>query len=85
VWKVRWKIFWKVYAGWDGLDEGPEIGGNYGPYVQSQRLNLYQNAAQKLVEERTCLLLLLFPGAAGKNCAKDKSRIIAARLRPLLP
>ena len=31
-------------------DEGPEIGGNYGPYVQSQRLNLYQNAAQKLVE-----------------------------------
>jgi glutamyl-tRNA synthetase len=37
---------------WLGMDwdEGPEIGGNYGPYVQSQRLNLYQNAAQKLVE-----------------------------------
>jgi glutamyl-tRNA synthetase len=37
---------------WLGMDwdEGPEIGGNYGPYVQSKRLNLYQNAAQKLVE-----------------------------------
>jgi len=37
---------------WLGMDwdEGPEIGGNYGPYVQSKRLKLYQDAAQKLVE-----------------------------------
>jgi len=31
-------------------DEGPGIGGQYGPYVQSERLDLYQAAAQWLVE-----------------------------------
>lgn len=38
---------------WLGInwDEGPDIGGPYGPYSQSQRLNLYQNAAKKLIEE----------------------------------
>lgn len=30
-------------------DEGPDIGGEYGPYVQSQRLNLYRPAAEQLV------------------------------------
>ncbi|TAK73189.1 MAG: glutamate--tRNA ligase, partial [Dehalococcoidia bacterium] len=32
---------------WLGLDwdEGPDIGGPYGPYVQSERLPLYQEAA----------------------------------------
>jgi glutamyl-tRNA synthetase len=38
---------------WLGLDwdEGPEVGGDYGPYFQSQRLNLYREAAQKLVRQ----------------------------------
>jgi len=38
---------------WLGLDwdEGPEVGGDYGPYFQSQRLELYQHYAQKLVDE----------------------------------
>ncbi|MBM3211822.1 glutamate--tRNA ligase [Candidatus Poribacteria bacterium] len=31
-------------------DEGIEIGGNYGPYVQSQRLEIYQEHAQKLLD-----------------------------------
>jgi glutamyl-tRNA synthetase len=37
---------------WLGLDwdEGPKIGGKYGPYFQSQRLSLYKEWAQKLVE-----------------------------------
>jgi glutamyl-tRNA synthetase len=37
---------------WLGMDwdEGPGAGGNYGPYVQSQRLHLYQDAARRLVE-----------------------------------
>jgi len=36
---------------WLGLDwdEGPEVGGAYGPYFQSQRLPLYQEYARKLV------------------------------------
>lgn len=36
---------------WLGLryDEGPDAGGEYGPYVQSERLELYQDYADELV------------------------------------
>ena len=38
---------------WLGLDwdEGPEVGGEYGPYRQSQRMALYTEIAQRLVDE----------------------------------
>lgn len=38
---------------WLGLDwdEGPEVGGEYGPYFQSQRLELYREAAERLVSQ----------------------------------
>lgn len=38
---------------WLGLDwdEGPDIGGPYGPYVQSERLHLYREKAQELLEK----------------------------------
>ena len=38
---------------WLGMDwdEGPEVGGNYGPYFQSQRLPLYREAAERLVAQ----------------------------------
>lgn len=32
-------------------DEGPDIGGPYGPYIQSQRLDMYLPYAKQLVEE----------------------------------
>lgn len=32
-------------------DEGPDVGGNYGPYKQSDRLATYQTWAQKLIEQ----------------------------------
>lgn len=37
---------------WLGLewDEGPGVGGPFGPYIQSERLELYQKMAVKLVE-----------------------------------
>ncbi len=37
---------------WLGLDwdEGPEVDGPYGPYYQSQRLSLYQDYAQRLLD-----------------------------------
>ncbi len=36
---------------WLGIDwdEGPDVGGDYGPYYQSQRLELYKAAAERLV------------------------------------
>jgi len=38
---------------WAGLkhDEGPDVGGPYGPYIQSQQLNLYQKYADELVQK----------------------------------
>ena len=37
---------------WVGLDwdEGPDVGGDAGPYVQSERLDLYHDAAQRLID-----------------------------------
>ena len=37
---------------WVGLDwdEGPDVGGGAGPYVQSERLDLYHEAAQRLID-----------------------------------
>ena len=32
-------------------DEGPDLGGEYGPYVQSQRKDLYKPYAEQLVRE----------------------------------
>lgn len=36
---------------WIGLtwDEGPDVGGDYGPYIQSQRLDIYKKYAQDLI------------------------------------
>lgn len=38
---------------WSGIewDEGPNIGGPYGPYRQSERLSIYKEYADKLVEK----------------------------------
>ncbi|MEM9836191.1 MAG: glutamate--tRNA ligase [Bacteroidota bacterium] len=38
---------------WCGIspDEGPETGGNYGPYRQSERRDIYQKYTQQLVEQ----------------------------------
>ncbi|MBE7087160.1 MAG: glutamate--tRNA ligase [Clostridiales bacterium] len=32
-------------------DEGPDVGGNYGPYVQSERKDIYTEYAKKLVDK----------------------------------
>ncbi|XP_037934094.1 probable glutamate--tRNA ligase, mitochondrial [Teleopsis dalmanni] len=37
---------------WAGIniDEGPNFGGNYGPYIQSERLHIYKENMRKLLE-----------------------------------
>jgi len=39
---------------WCGLDydEGPDKGGDFGPYMQSQRLDIYKKHALKLIDQR---------------------------------
>jgi glutamyl-tRNA synthetase len=40
---LRWlELYW---------DEGPDVGGDYGPYYQSQRLEMYKAAAEKLIAQ----------------------------------
>ena len=38
---------------WLGLewDEGPDCGGEYGPYRQSERLEIHQKVVQRLIDE----------------------------------
>ncbi|NLT94076.1 MAG: glutamate--tRNA ligase, partial [Clostridia bacterium] len=38
---------------WLGLDwdEGPDVGGEFGPYRQTERLKIYAEVAQKLIEQ----------------------------------
>lgn len=45
--EIIYKTLKRVGMNWD---EGPDIGGNYGPYVQSERKPLYEEYAHKLVE-----------------------------------
>jgi len=55
---VARKVEGAVKAIMDGLswlgidwDEGPDVGGDYGPYYQSERLELYKTAAERLIEQ----------------------------------
>ena len=46
-------------------DEGPDIGGPVGPYVQSEQMGMFKQYAEQLVGRGQGLLLLLHRGAAG--------------------
>jgi len=50
---LRWlKIQW---------DEGPDVGGPYGPYRQSERLHIYREYAEKLVSENKAYRVYAYP------------------------
>lgn len=49
-------------------DEGPDIGGNYGPYIQSERRDIYKKYAEELVEK-----------GAAYYCFCDKERLDRVR------
>ncbi|MCD6521211.1 glutamate--tRNA ligase [Candidatus Calescamantes bacterium] len=42
-------------------DEGPEVGGRYGPYFQSQRFEIYRKYAEKLLKEGKAYLCYCLP------------------------
>ncbi|NOZ03436.1 MAG: glutamate--tRNA ligase [FCB group bacterium] len=48
---MQWLLDGLRYLGLE-WDEGPEVGGDYGPYVQSERLDLYRRNCQKLIDNR---------------------------------
>lgn len=40
---------------WSGIeiDEGPDVGGSFGPYIQSERLEIYRREVRTLLENGT--------------------------------
>ena len=46
---------------WLGLDwdEGPDVGGPYAPYRQSDRLDVYREYGERLLERRQSVLVFL--------------------------
>ncbi len=77
---------------WLGLDwdEGPDIGGPFRPYRQSERLELYRSVAARLSEAACRVLLLLHAagarggargGAGGRAAAEVQRQVPRARSR----
>jgi len=61
---------------WLGLDwdEGPEVGGKYSPYFQSQRLDFYHEAAQRLVKQGDAYYCYCSPQRLAEMRAEQQKR-----------
>ncbi|MBR3159083.1 MAG: glutamate--tRNA ligase [Atopobiaceae bacterium] len=61
---------------WLGLDwdEGPEVGGQFGPYFQTERMDIYREAAERLVAEGHAYYCFCSPEqlAADREAAKER-------------
>ncbi|NOW24722.1 glutamyl/glutaminyl-tRNA synthetase [Clostridium butyricum] len=55
-------------------DEGPDVGGPVGPYIQSERKDIYLEYAKKLVEKGEAYYVF---------CSKDRLDMLKKMLRPL--
>ncbi|TIB69882.1 hypothetical protein E3P77_00175 [Wallemia ichthyophaga] len=55
---------------WSGItfNEGPHIGGPFGSYIQSERLSLYRNAIEQLLESNAAYRDYASPGHPVKTC-----------------
>ncbi|MGD8537868.1 MAG: glutamate--tRNA ligase [Candidatus Aminicenantes bacterium] len=66
---------------WLGLDwdEGPDVGGEYGPYRQSQRLDFYRTHAEELLDEDKA-----YPCFCSRDVLeKERKKAIDAGLTPV--
>jgi len=66
---------------WLGIDwdEGPDVGGLYPPYRQSDRLDIYKEYAERLVEERKAYLCF----CTEEELQKDRERAQAEHRQPI--
>lgn len=73
---------------WLGLtwDEGPEAGGDYGPYMQSERLAIYQDYVQNLLESGHAYFAMETPeelAAMREKALAEKRKISYLRPDPI--
>ncbi len=68
---------------WLGLDwdEGPDVGGPYVPYRQSDRLDVYREHAERLVSEGKAY----FCFCRDEDLQKERERAIAEGRQPIYP
>ncbi len=66
---------------WLGLswDEGPDVGGEYGPYRQSERLSIYKEYSQKLVQNGTAYPCFCTSERLDELRAKQKAEGLTTR------
>jgi glutamyl-tRNA synthetase len=76
---------------WLGLDwdEGPDVGGDYGPYLQSERLEIYQHYTQQLLESGLAYYCFCSPEeleqARREALARGKMPIYSGKCRHIPP
>ena len=61
-----------------GYDEGPDCGGDYGPYVQSQRLKLYRKFAEELISKEKAYHCF----CTSERLQEVRQKQLAAKLSP---
>jgi nondiscriminating glutamyl-tRNA synthetase len=66
---------------WFGIDwdEGPDVGGGYGPYRQSDRLEIYREHAERLLKERTAYLCF----CTEEELQRERERATAEHRQPI--
>src|SRR6059058_5203887 len=66
---------------WLGVDwdEGPDVGGSYGPYRQSDRLNIYREHAERLLSEQKAYLCF----CAEDELQRERERAAAEHRQPI--
>jgi nondiscriminating glutamyl-tRNA synthetase len=66
---------------WLGLDwdEGPNVGGSYGPYRQSERLEIYRAQAERLLNEHKAYLCF----CTEEELQKERDRATAEHRQPI--
>lgn len=62
---------------WLGLDwdEGPDMGGDYGPYRQSDRLDIYREHAERLLKEKKLICASARKRNSSANARKPRLNI----------
>ncbi len=72
---------------WLGLDwdEGPDLGGPYAPYRQSDRLEIYREHAERLVSEGKAYLVFLHRRRVAEGARTGPGRASPANLFRQMP
>ena len=86
--RSSWEMVTGILDGlrWLGLDwdEGPDVGGPHAPYFQSQRLERYRAAAERLVAEGRAYYCYCTPRTAAAEAAGGRSGGRRLDVRPHL-